>query len=108
MLNKILIICSLTFTTFAGLQANEEISPQVGSAIENKRPARTCNKCPKKGKKNGKKKDLSPGALVCNGSEDRCVKEKDNEETTTSSSLFTVFSDDQQDEENLIACKDCQ
>ena len=56
MLNKILIICSLTVTTFAGLQANEEISPQVGSAIENKRPARTCNKCPKKGKKNGKKK----------------------------------------------------
>jgi hypothetical protein len=55
----------------------------------------------------GKEKDLTPGALVCNGSEYHCTKDG-NKEESVSSKLFSVFNDDKQDEENLLACKDCR
>lgn len=79
MLNKFLIICSLTISSFAALQANNE-----------------------------EQKDLTPGAMVCNGSENRCTKEEGHKEETSSSPRFAVFCEDHQDEENLLACKDCQ
>ena len=52
-------------------------------------------------------KDLTPGVLICNGKEDKCFKDGNDEEETPSSILFSVFSDDKEDEANLIACKNC-
>lgn len=51
-------------------------------------------------------KDLTPGALVCDHSEAECTKDGDKEETA-SSNLFSVFCDEK-DEQNLLACKECQ
>ena len=97
MLNKFLIICSLTIGSLAGLHAEEELPPVQESNL-------ACAKC----EHEEGQKDLTPGALVCNASEDRCVKEEGDKEETSSSSLFAVFCEDHEDEENLLACKDCQ
>lgn len=91
MLNKFFILMTLTLCT--GLQASTEVSSQLEASC----------KC----KKNRKPKNLKPGVLVCNSSEERCLKEGDTEESN-SSILFAVFSEDQQDEKNLLACKNCE
>lgn len=52
-------------------------------------------------------KDLSPGVLVCNGKEDKCTKEREQEESA-SSILFSAFCKDKEDEIKLLACKDCR
>ncbi len=99
MLKKILVGCSLAICAVSGLQAMEQdISPSTPleqNSIEKQILANEESD-----------KDLSPGALVCNGKEDKCTKEGDQEETS-SSILFSVFCEDHEDEENLLACKDC-
>jgi hypothetical protein len=92
MLKNILVICTLAVCGIIGLQA---IEPNIPSSIPiDQNNERT-------------EKDLTPGALVCNGKEDKCVKDENRRETP-SSLLFSVFCQDHQDEENLLACKDCQ
>jgi hypothetical protein len=54
-----------------------------------------------------KGKDLTPGVLVCNGSEEECTKDGEKKESS-SSHRFSVFCHDDHDEKNLLACKNCQ
>lgn len=67
----------------------------------------TLAECAKCGHKKNRK-NLTPGVLVCNGKEDKCIKEEDNDKEAPTADLFAVFCDDEQDELNLLACKDCQ
>lgn len=53
------------------------------------------------------KKDLTPGALVCNEKEDKCTKDGEKKESP-SSLLFAAFCNDHQDEQNLLACRNCR
>jgi hypothetical protein len=59
--------------------------------------------CKHKDKKDKKDKDLSPGVMICNCTEDKCKKDGTKGETE-SSSLFAVFQDDK---EFVLACKNC-
>lgn len=129
MLKKTFAICALTVCTFMGLQAIDQEKPSILIPIENsdnqnqqedlsntekKSKILSCKKENDKNqsekiacKEKEKNKVLTPGALVCNGSEDKCIKEGDQEESP-SSSLFSVFCGDHEDEEKLLACKNCQ
>lgn len=147
MLNKILIICSFTLSTFVCLHADEQSAPvqliQKTNEIEipaepqlkndenvETSPLVGCSKCgPKKLRKvkpaateteqtpvaacakcghKKKQKDLNAGVLVCNGKEDKCIKTDNKDNNAPASTLFADFCDDAQDEQNLLACKDCQ
>jgi hypothetical protein len=100
MLKRILITGAWVFCGIVGLQAEEEIL-SAPSIEQNRYEHR------KVVADEESEKDLTPGALVCNGKEDKCSKEGDQEESR-SSGLFSVFRDDHKDEENLLACKDCR
>src|SRR4051794_40330072 len=101
MLKKILVTCALAVCGFIGLQATEQDIPPSTPIEQNHEENQeiVANE--------ESEKDLTPGALVCNGKEDKCLKDGDQEETP-SSILFSVFCEDHEDEENLLACKDCQ
>ena len=93
MLKRVLMILGLAICGVINLQAMEKIpsSEPIEQTHEES------------------EKDLTPGAFVCNGKEDKCVKDEDNqEEGSSSASLFSVFCDDHEDEIQLLACKDCQ
>jgi hypothetical protein len=83
--------------TFACHEGEEDQIPEEILACKKEQPV--CEK--------GKYKDLTPGALVCNGSEEECTKEGEKKESS-SSHRFSVFCDDNHDEKNLLACKNCQ
>lgn len=76
-----LFICTLVSLTLIGLEAIEKSNKETA-------------------------KDLTPGVLVCNGKEDKCSKDEDQEESP-SSILFSVFGESQEDEMNLLICKKC-
>lgn len=103
MLNKILFICSITFSCFAGLQADATPAQRIRLNPNHSFQACNCGDEDKEGQK-----DLTPGALVCNESEDRCVNQNGDNEETSSSALFSVFCEDHQEDEKLLSCKDCQ
>ena len=97
MLNKILITALLSLNGFAALHAGHRIQVNSNQAF--------C--CGDYSKDKEKRKDLTPGALVCNGAEDRCVNREGNKESD-SSILFSVFCEDSEDEQQLLSCKGCQ
>lgn len=102
MLKKTLMIYVLAFCGIANLQAmQEEVSFQPVKYNSEKNQSMFANE---EGKD---EKDFHPGVLVCNGKEDKCLKEGDQSEFS-SSILFSVFLADHEDEINLLACKDCR
>lgn len=101
MLKKILVICTLAMCGIIGLQATEQDIPPSNPIEQNKKENQQIIA------NEETDKDLTPGTLVCNGKEDKCLKDEDQQETP-SSILFSVFDKDQQDEKNLLACKDCR
>ncbi len=101
MLNKTLLLAALTVSCFAGLHADELRIPKR-ILLNSPNSLMVCEEV-----KQDVEKDLTPGALVCNETEDRCINEERNNEETSSSALFAIFCDDQEEEVKL-SCKDCQ
>ena len=101
MLNKTLFL-ALTVSCFAGLQADDEVrTPPQRIQLNSSYSLMVCDDVKEEGQK-----DLTPGALVCNETEDRCTNEEGKTEETSSSALFSVFCDDSEEEVKL-SCKDC-
>lgn len=51
--------------------------------------------------------DLTPGVLVCNEEESKCLT-SDEQEESPSDILFSVFCEEDEEEIQLLACKDCR
>ncbi len=83
------------------LSANEKTGCKGGNCGGKKKDRLLA--CKHKDKKAQKNKDLSPGAMICNCTEDKCKKDGITGETE-SSRLFAVLHDDQ---EFVLACKNC-
>lgn len=97
MLKKTFMIYTLAI--FAVVGVNATIEQQINEEI--------LKQTEEESQKVEGEKDLAPGLLVCNGKEDKCLKNDDQQESS-SSILFSVFNEDDQDEMNLLACKDCR
>lgn len=103
MLNKFFIICSLTVGAIAGIQAYTTVPAANYEQATQAYACDKCGLCDKCGQR-----DLTPGILVCNQREDRCLNEEGDNTESASSHLFADFCDHQQEDDNLLACKDCQ
>ncbi len=110
MLKRTLMIYSLTIFAAFSLQATIDCAISgLQDSIEAQMHAEILEQTSQESElveNKDSKKDLTPGLLVCNGKEDKCVK-NDEQGKSPSSILFSVFSADKQDEANLLACKDC-
>ena len=101
MLNKTLFF-ALAISCFTGLHANnDELRHPKRIPLNSPPSLMVCEEV-----KEEIQKDLTPGALVCNETEDRCTNEEGKTEETSSSALFSVFCDDSEEEVKL-SCKDC-
>lgn len=89
MLKKVLTISILVICGYMGLQAAEEI--------------------PSNPIKKEEAKELTPGVMVCNDKEDECATNEDQKEEgkDETSALFSRLCDEHEEEQKL-ACKDCQ
>lgn len=106
MLKKIMMICTLAICGVVGLHAVDQEIPS--NLIEQSNPLEQNDEENGQSLTNAEnEKDLTPGLLICNGKEDKCSKEGEQEETS-SSNLFSVFSEDKEDEVKLLACKECR
>lgn len=53
-----------------------------------------------------RQQNLTPGILVCNDEESKCLK-FEKSKVSFSSILFSIFQKNSEDEVNLLACKNC-
>jgi len=129
MLKRSLVIFAVTLSTIIGLQATVT-QDKVAPTEQGSEAAATVLE-------NEDKKEIAPGALVCNEKEDDCTKEEvsatnllgcENEEEGTNSPVFACGDDndqlteevaektpeklslleDEQEQLKFLACKDCR
>lgn len=104
MLKKTLMICTLAIYGTIGLQAIEQVNPS--NPLEQVEQNHEADQQVVANEEKGTDKDLTPGILVCNLTEEECSKGEELEQTSPTDSVLSLRAN--QAEVQLFACKHCR